>query len=104
MRHKSARATIERVNGILKMTFRCLLKHRVLHYSPTMASKIIHACVILHNICILNNIEIEEDDEDFDFGLINEPLNERNNENARVNQDLAAGRRVQRKIFNQLQD
>lgn len=101
--HKCARATIERVNGILKMRFRCLLKHRLLHYSPTMASKIIHACVVLHNICILNNIGIEEDDEDFDFGLINEPLNEINNANARVNPELAAGRRVQRRIINQLQ-
>ncbi|KAK9717537.1 DDE superfamily endonuclease [Popillia japonica] len=53
-RHASARATVERCNGLLKMRFRCLLKHRnrVLHYTPQAASKIINACVVLHNMCI----------------------------------------------------
>ncbi|KAJ8909334.1 hypothetical protein NQ315_017194, partial [Exocentrus adspersus] len=40
---KRARSTIERCNGLLKSRFRCLLKHRVLHYSPTTAAKIVNA-------------------------------------------------------------
>ncbi|KAJ8926478.1 hypothetical protein NQ314_021153 [Rhamnusium bicolor] len=56
--HRRARSTIERCNGLLKMRFRCLLKHRVLHYAPNKASKIINACVLLHNMCIDNNVEL----------------------------------------------
>ncbi|KAJ8917015.1 hypothetical protein NQ315_012933 [Exocentrus adspersus] len=62
--HKTTRSIIERVNGVLKMRFRCLLKHRVLHYSPEMACRIINACVVLHNICIdQNDIEVDDNGE-----------------------------------------
>ncbi|XP_036138780.1 putative nuclease HARBI1 [Monomorium pharaonis] len=44
------RALIEQCNGVLKMRFRCLLKYRVLHYSPPIASKIIYTCAVLHNM------------------------------------------------------
>ncbi|KAF0709297.1 putative nuclease HARBI1, partial [Aphis craccivora] len=54
----STRSTIERCNGIFKMRFRCLLKHRVLHYHPERASKIIIACTFLHNMCINDNISV----------------------------------------------
>lgn len=54
--HCQTRSLIERCNGVLKDRFRCLLKHRVLHYKPNKASLIINACVVLHNICIENNI------------------------------------------------
>lgn len=56
-RHKSARNVIERAFGVLKSRFRCLHKHRVLHYSPIIAARIVYACMILHNICILHHIE-----------------------------------------------
>ncbi|KAF0713126.1 putative nuclease HARBI1, partial [Aphis craccivora] len=51
-RFKHVRCLIERCDGLLKMRFRCLLKHRVLHYSPLKASKIVNACAVLHNMCV----------------------------------------------------
>lgn len=50
--HASSRNCIERAFGALKMRFRCLLKHRVLHYSHETAGDIIASCAILHNIMI----------------------------------------------------
>ncbi|XP_043485108.1 putative nuclease HARBI1 isoform X1 [Leptopilina heterotoma] len=49
-RQKSTRVLMERCNGVLKMRFRCLMKHRVLHYKPEKCSKIINACTVLHNM------------------------------------------------------
>ncbi|CAH0405396.1 unnamed protein product [Chilo suppressalis] len=89
---KSARATIERCNGVLKSRFRCLLKHRVLHYSPEKASKIINSCCVLHNMCIRHNIDDDDvvsDEEGYtniDFGIL-DPIPHRNRRNA----DLIAG-------------
>jgi len=57
-----ARNVIERCFGVLKQRFRCLLKHRVLHYNHEGAANIIHTCVVLHNICIKNNLELENDE------------------------------------------
>ncbi|XP_037296239.1 putative nuclease HARBI1 isoform X1 [Manduca sexta] len=50
--HCHARNTVERTIGVLKNRWRCLLRHRVLHYHPDVVSKIINACCVLHNICI----------------------------------------------------
>lgn len=101
IRHRSTRSLIERCNGVLKLRFRCLLKHRVLHYSPQKASQIINACCILHNICIDRNIpEIQFGDdpedailnfENLDFGIIRENIGEAQ----RINPQLTAGRRLQ---------
>ena len=46
---------LEQCNDVRKGRFRCLLKHRVLHYSPERASKIINVYAVLHDICINNN-------------------------------------------------
>ncbi|KAJ8914147.1 hypothetical protein NQ315_016225 [Exocentrus adspersus] len=70
-RHRTTRATIERCNDVLKLRFRCLLKHRTLHYEPEKSSKIINACSVLHNICIDRNVPQVDDDEilgEIDFG------------------------------------
>lgn len=68
-----ARSTVERCNGLLKMRWRCLLKHRVLHYKPLKASQIITACTVLHNMCVEYNVDLprdeEENVEEFDFGM-----------------------------------
>lgn len=58
--HRSIRNIIERTNGVLKQRFRCIFKHRVLHYSPTRAAKIIYSCAILHNMCILRNEQLDD--------------------------------------------
>lgn len=51
-RHVQARNCIERCFGLLKTRWRCLLKDRVLHYHPCVASKITLACCVLHNIAL----------------------------------------------------
>lgn len=69
--HKSSRNVIERLNGVLKAKFRCLLKHRVLHYDPGTAAKIINSCAILYNVCWQRG-EIENDDNiEDEIGIFN---------------------------------
>lgn len=53
---------MERTIGLLKARWRCLLGHRVLHYDPAMAAKIVNACVCLHNIANERNAPIPGDD------------------------------------------
>ncbi|XP_063837186.1 putative nuclease HARBI1 [Ostrinia nubilalis] len=57
--HVRTRNVVERTIGLLKARFRCLLVHRVLHYSPPVAAFIVNACVILHNICNSRNIPVQ---------------------------------------------
>ena len=99
-RQKSTRALIERCNGLLKMRFRCLLKHRVLHYKPDVCSKIVNACTVLHNMCIQDNVPLpnEQEDEVLDFGLLNN-MNEGQIEIVQRNVELTAGRRVRNEII-----
>ncbi|KAL4719275.1 hypothetical protein ACJJTC_016555, partial [Scirpophaga incertulas] len=51
-RHVQARNCIERCFGLLKSRWRCLLKDRTLHYHPVVASKIVVACSVLHNMAL----------------------------------------------------
>ncbi|XP_067633742.1 putative nuclease HARBI1 [Eurosta solidaginis] len=68
--HASGRNCIERGFGVVKSRFRCLLKHRVLHYSHETAAAIITSCVILHNIMakagMAEDVDIVEDDHEFE--------------------------------------
>lgn len=72
IRLTSARNVIERLNGVIKSRFRCLLKHRTLNYDPIKSAKIIYACAVLHNMVkhfqqadddiFLNEVEEEEEE------------------------------------------
>lgn len=66
-----ARNTVERCIGVLKMRWRCLTKERVLRYTPLKAGTIINACCVLHNMCIVGNVPLEEEgnvDDDIENG------------------------------------
>ncbi|KAJ8964593.1 hypothetical protein NQ317_000078, partial [Molorchus minor] len=69
--HIRARNPVERCIGVLKGTFRCLLKDRTLHYKPEFAAQIVVACATLHNILRTANVdnELEEDDNDNVYGM-----------------------------------
>lgn len=87
--------------------FSCLLKHRTLHYSPSKASKIINACVVLHNLCISENVPIIDGDNDevadLELGLYHFPMEEHNDDVPnRQNQELIAGQRFRQNIVNRL--
>lgn len=77
-RLRSIRSMVERVIGVLKTRFRCILGERPLRYRPTKVSKIIYACVTLHNFLIHNRFDIMRNINDDDWnnaaagqGLVN---------------------------------
>ncbi|VEN46497.1 unnamed protein product, partial [Callosobruchus maculatus] len=58
--HMKARSSVERAIGHLKNRFRCLMRHRTLHYHPRKAGLIVNACCALHNMCVDANLPHEE--------------------------------------------
>lgn len=97
---KSARSTIERCNGVIKGRFRCLIKDRVLHYTPNKCTKIINACTVLHNMCIMANLEDPqtEDLTEESLGMLSSAPQVNGNQNVRVNRQLVLGREKQARI------
>ncbi|XP_032689434.1 putative nuclease HARBI1 isoform X2 [Odontomachus brunneus] len=85
--HTSTRNCIERSFGLLKNVWRCLLSHRVLHYAPIMASNIIIACAVLHNIRLSYNLIDKEYD-------INEESEAAAVQRAALQQNIEAHNRV----------
>lgn len=67
-RIRSVRSLVERVIGVLKTRFRCIMGERPLRYHPTKVSKIIYACVTLHNFLIHNRFDIMHNINDLNFG------------------------------------
>ncbi|KAL5246220.1 hypothetical protein ACI65C_013628 [Semiaphis heraclei] len=49
------------INELTNIRKGCLLRDRTLHYKPEKASSIINACVVLHNMCITNNVPMPDD-------------------------------------------
>lgn len=98
----STRSFIERCNGVLKMRFRCLLKDRTLHYKPEKVTSIINVCIVLHNMCITNNIPLHEHNtEDIDnLGIIEDQDNNINNGNIDLNLGRQQRTKVVRYLFN----
>lgn len=81
------------------MRFQCLYHHRILHYSPKKASKIIIVCIILHNICIIRNIANVEGDDDIE--VAEAPADEMmSDDDDNSNRILNAGRRVRSQYIN----
>lgn len=98
--HSKCRNIIERVNGVLKNRWRCLLGARELHYDPKKASKIINVCVAFHNICIAykcdsNNDILYEEEEPAFLNIENPNSNEREGY-------LATAQRIRTDIANSL--
>ncbi|CAG4941624.1 unnamed protein product [Parnassius apollo] len=88
--HTKTRVLIEKCFGVMKTRFRCIHKHRTLHYDPVKASKIIAAVVVLHNVAIKRNeplpdeLQLEDrlrpaDDPPRDMNFLNVARNIRNN-------------------------
>jgi hypothetical protein len=60
--HKRTRQIIERSFGLSKQRFRCLDKSGGhLMYDPRKCCQIVVACFILHNICVGNNLPIDNE-------------------------------------------
>lgn len=65
--HKDLRKEVEMTFGETKNTWRCLLRHRVLHYTPEVASMIVCICMTLHNYRLTYNVNnFDGDDYDSD--------------------------------------
>ncbi|KAF0732557.1 putative nuclease HARBI1 [Aphis craccivora] len=101
--HKKTRSIIERVNGQLKGRFRCLIKHRMLHYRPQFVSLITIACCVLHNMCKQANLADLDLHEELDIEYERPiPIN--------VNEEIGRGRnsfhrlgqQIRSQIVNQL--
>lgn len=99
----STRTLVERMIGVLKTRFRCIMGERQLRYHQTKVSKIIHTCATLHNFLILNGFDIFHDiDPDDLAAVVNN--NQIANQNVNANLNLVANRMTGAHRRNQLAD
>ncbi|KAG7156852.1 nuclease HARBI1-like 20, partial [Homarus americanus] len=71
--HTKTRVVVEQTFGVLKSRFRCL--HRSggsLQYDPSKCAKIVNACFLLHNYCLMRRVPLPHDIVD-DDGEIDNP-------------------------------
>ncbi|GBP42613.1 Putative nuclease HARBI1 [Eumeta japonica] len=116
IRHILARNCIERCFGLLKARWRCLLKHRTLHYRPYVATKIIVACCVLHNIALDarlatpsdtgehhdGNVAEQHDDHNVSEQHDNTNVIEVNSSNPNNQEDLICGRTMLRCLVDRM--
>ncbi|XP_037041922.1 putative nuclease HARBI1 [Bradysia coprophila] len=65
-RLRKLRSLVERVIGLLKARFRCLLNERKLRYKPLISGYIIYSCSVLHNFLIDNDYPVDNIEPIFD--------------------------------------
>nr|CAD7438270.1 unnamed protein product [Timema bartmani] len=56
--HRQTRNCVDRLFGVMKSEWQCLLKERVVKYTPLTAGRIITACAVLNNM--MRHYKIEE--------------------------------------------
>lgn len=102
--HVRTRCTVERTIGLLKARFRCLLVHRVLHYTPQVAGSIVNACVILHNMCVRANMpeQVLTEEEAMQEDLLQNDDNARVHEQSTSNRELNDGLAMRRTLVSRL--
>lgn len=83
--------------------FRCILKHRFLHYHPEKTTKIINACTVLHNICITNDIPLPNDEGLVELDMVIFQQDIPNNEIYHQGNDLIEGRHYWSTVVNYMQ-
>lgn len=90
---RKLRSLVERVIGLLKARFRCLLNERKLRYSPLMSGYIIYSCSVLHNFLIDNNYPVDNIEPIFDEDVENYNVDLEIHYN-----ELERGRRIRNRI------
>ncbi|XP_071652402.1 putative nuclease HARBI1 [Temnothorax longispinosus] len=88
-----ARCCVERCIGTLKSRFRCILKERMLRYSPLSVGRIIVACSVLHNICNGGRLDVLND-------IHPEGVQENNVQENMQEEDLASGQQARQRLIN----
>lgn len=94
-RHAVARSCVERCIGLLKMRFRCILQERTARYSPHFVGRLVNACAVLHNMCIIGGVPFENANENVDNEVDMNNFNNHFNYNV-----LNEGRMVRQNIVN----
>lgn len=98
-KHASARNIVERVIGVLKSRFRCLLD--TMSYAPQKTVQIVNICCALHNICNSYKVSYEECNELFVEDAIDEtaPDNSEANDLRLLNDAIRIRNEISRTII-----
>lgn len=75
--HRQMRNCIERVNGVVKIRWRCLSGERMLRYQPKKVVKFANVCCALNNVLNKRGVKaptlINTDCTDLDAAILNDP-------------------------------